>query len=105
MFPVTSEHLLCPNTIEFAYLGCETVFVGITTDTGDTLNSEVKWLQLVLSIESISQSGPFEVRHDEGSEATINVEAQSVSSGEFSETNDIILITIWEIHGRTNELK
>lgn len=70
--------------------------MSITTNGGDTIHPEVERLR--------RKSGHLQEGHDEAPETAIHVEANVVSSGKSSETDDIILAAVGEIDRRTYDL-
>jgi hypothetical protein len=78
--------------------------VGITANTCDASDPEVKRRQHVLTTLSISQSGLLEIRHDKAAEATVNVETNVMRGGQGTEGNNVVLVAIWEVDGGAYEL-
>ena len=75
---------------------CRTYLVSIATDTCDTLDGKVEGLNREASL--------LNERHDEATQATIDVQADLVLVREFAECNDVVLAAIGEVDGGANEL-
>jgi hypothetical protein len=73
-----------------------TNFVSITTDSGNTVHPEVEGLR--------RKSCPLQERHNETPETAVHVEANIISLGKSSKTNNIILAAIGEIDSGTHNL-
>lgn len=70
--------------------------MGIAADGGNTLDSEVKWLD---GEPSLLKEG-----HDEAAEAAVDVEANAVLLRELAKRNYVILAAVREVDGRADDL-
>lgn len=68
----------------------------ITADRSDTLHSEVERLDL--------EARFLQEGHDEAAQAAVHVQASFVLLGKSPERDDVVLIPVWEIDCRPNNL-
>jgi hypothetical protein len=88
--------------IEPQYNGVGTTkahLVGIATDARDASDPKIKRRQLVIPSLPDRQPGLLEVRHDEATKAAIDVHTYVVGGSKFTKRDNIVLISVWEIHG------
>jgi len=81
-----------------------TCLVSITTDARNTFHSEIEREQLVVALLSVSKPSGFQEGNNEASETAIDVKTDIVFEGELTKSWNIVLITIWEVDCRSNDL-
>ena len=69
----------------------------VAADSGDTLYPEVKRFN--------RESGLFEEGHDEAAETAIDVQTDVVLLSQLSESDDVVLVAVWEVDTRTSQLR
>ena len=68
----------------------------VTADRSNAVNPEVEgscWVACFLK-----------ERHDEASETAVNMQANIVLLGQAAKSSDIVLISVWEVDSRTDDL-
>lgn len=70
--------------------------MSVAANGGNTLDSEVKWLD--------GKPGLLKEGHDEAAEAAVDMEANVVLLRELAEGNYVILATVREVDGRADDL-
>ncbi len=70
--------------------------MGVATDAGDTLDSEVEWLH--------GEASLFQEWHDKAAQATVHMQTNFVLGGKFSESDNVVLVSVREIDSRAHDL-
>lgn len=78
-----------------AALGGEPVLVRVAADARDSLEPEVEELRLVACL--------FEERHEERTQAAVDVQESLALESEFGEGGNVVDDAVWEVGGRANE--
>lgn len=76
----------------------------VARDACNTLNSKIEWLQLEFTIFTICQSRLLKIRHNETSQATVDVQTDFIGCSQLAKGDNIVLIAVREIDGRPNQL-
>jgi len=83
--------------------------VRIAAHTRHTLHPEIEWFQPIPNTSlciclAVRKASAFEEWYDERPEATINVKTNVMLQGNLPESYDTVLVAIWVVYGRTNDL-
>jgi len=78
--------------------------VCITTDTRDASDPKIKWRECIFTTFPISQTGLFEIGHNEAAKTAINVKPNFVRGGQSTKSYYVVLVAVWEVDGGAYEL-